>query len=126
VQLRALVFTFYDSQPRFRHSTWKQAFESRTYTTPLQTLRDMATSNLPEFSLPLGEEREEWKVWLTEDSFWERFNTLSQISVLEGEERERTKSKFMEIMASVPAADRNEKGEIGLTGWTHAAWTSRV
>jgi hypothetical protein len=35
--------------------------------------------------MPLGEEREEWTVWLTRERLWERYRTLGQIAVLEGE-----------------------------------------
>jgi hypothetical protein len=40
------------------------------------------------FSMPLGEEREEWTVWLTREKLWERYRTLGQVAVLEGEELE--------------------------------------
>ena len=40
------------------------------------------------FSLPLAETEEKFVVRLPKDKVWERFNTLSQIAVLEGEERE--------------------------------------
>lgn len=35
--------------------------------------------------MPLGEEREEWTVWVTREGLWERYRTLGQVAVLEGE-----------------------------------------
>jgi hypothetical protein len=35
--------------------------------------------------MPLGEFREEWKVWLSREGVWERYRTLGQVAVLEGE-----------------------------------------
>lgn len=35
--------------------------------------------------MPLGEETEEWTVWLTRGELWDRYRTLGQIAVLEGE-----------------------------------------
>lgn len=42
----------------------------------------------PLFSMPLGENREEWTVGLTREGVWERYRTLGQVAVLEGEELE--------------------------------------
>jgi len=42
----------------------------------------------PLFSMPLGENREEWVVWLSKEGVWERYRTLGQVAVLEGEELE--------------------------------------
>jgi hypothetical protein len=39
----------------------------------------------PLFSMPLGEEREEWTVWVAREGLWERYRTLGQVAVLEGE-----------------------------------------
>lgn len=35
--------------------------------------------------MPLGEFREEWKVWLSREGVWARYRTLGQVAVLEGE-----------------------------------------
>ena len=35
--------------------------------------------------MPLGEEKEEWSVWVTREGLWERYRTLGQVAVLEGE-----------------------------------------
>jgi hypothetical protein len=38
--------------------------------------------------MPLGENKEEWKVWLSREGVWERYRTLGQVAILEGEELE--------------------------------------
>ena len=40
------------------------------------------------FSLPLAEDEERFEVQMSKDQVWERYNTLSHISRLEGKERE--------------------------------------
>jgi hypothetical protein len=42
----------------------------------------------PLFSMPLGENREGWTVWMTRERVWERYRTLGQVAVLEGAELE--------------------------------------
>jgi hypothetical protein len=44
--------------------------------------------------MPLGEEREEWTVWVTREGLWERYRTLGQVAVLEGEELEVSDFSF--------------------------------
>ena len=124
--MRSLTWSFDDAQPRFRHQKWKDVFEKdHTYTTPLQTIKDTLKQDLPDFSLPLGEETEEWTVWLTEQALWERYSTLSQIAVLEGEELKNTKETFTKALKD-ESVEKNDKGEIALHGVTYAVWTSRV
>lgn len=36
--------------------------------------------------MPLGENREEWTVWLGKEAVWDRYRTLGQVAMLEGEE----------------------------------------
>lgn len=72
-----------DNSPRFRHEAWRKVFDDQLRTTPF-TIQ----SADPLFSLPLGEESEKFTHWLNRDDVWERFHTLSQIAVLEGEELE--------------------------------------
>jgi len=36
--------------------------------------------------MPLGAEEESWTVWLSREGVWERYRTLGQVAVLEGEE----------------------------------------
>lgn len=35
--------------------------------------------------MPLGEEREDWTVWLGREAVWSRYRTLGQVAMLEGE-----------------------------------------
>lgn len=66
-----------------------------------------------------------WTVWLAEEAVWERYHTLSQISIMEGEELEKTKQMVFDAMKG-DDVERNEKGEVALHGVTFFAWTSRV
>ncbi|KAK6408675.1 hypothetical protein LTR95_018400 [Oleoguttula sp. CCFEE 5521] len=83
-KLHDLIWSFEDNEPRFRHEKWRTVFDEQIKTTPLSLL----VAADPLFALPLGEEREEWAVWLQKEKVWERFATLSQIAGLEGEELE--------------------------------------
>lgn len=100
-------------------------FEKQTKHNPLQILRDSLTSNFPRFSLPLGEETVKWTVWLTEDALWARINTLSQVAVLNGDQKDAAYRTFKEALQS-PDVERNEKGEIALHGVTFFAWTDKI
>lgn len=81
--------------------------------------------DLPRFSLPLGEEKVEWTVWLTEEALWARINTLSQVAVLKGGQKEAARRTFEEVLKG-DDVERNEKGEIALHGWTYFAWTDKI
>lgn len=59
-------------------------FDKQIKSTPLSLL----IASDPLFALPLGEEHEQFETWLPKDKVWERYNTISHIAVLEGEERE--------------------------------------
>ncbi|KAA8577279.1 hypothetical protein EYC84_007252 [Monilinia fructicola] len=102
-----------DGVPRFRHGKWKQVFEEQLDSTPLQTLKDTFTQDFPQFSLPLGEDHVSWTVWLSDEAIWNRFGTLSTISVLEPEKKEQVKQKVLESLKGMDA-ERNEKGEVAL------------
>lgn len=78
-----LTWTFEDDAPRFRHGQWRKVFDEQTKSGPLALL--VASDQL--FSLPLAEEEERFEVWLPKEKIWERYNTLSHISKLEGAER---------------------------------------
>jgi len=124
-RMNTLTHSFDDGQPRFRHQKWKNVFEQQLDTTPLQTLRDTFTKSFPDFSLPIGEDKVQWTVWLTEQGLWERYLTLSQISVLEKAEMERVKKEVFDAMKG-DDVESNEKGEVAVHGVTYFAWTSRV
>jgi hypothetical protein len=114
-----------DGLPRFRDEAWPNVFEKQLKHSPLQILRDSFTSNLPKFSLPLGEESVKWKVWLSEDALWARISTLSQVAVLQGAQKEAGLRTFKEALQSEDV-ERNEKGEIALHGVTFFAWTDKI
>lgn len=78
-----LTWTFKDDAPRYRHEEWRKVFEQQSKSTPLSLL--IAGDQF--FSLPLAEAKEQFEVRLPKEKVWERYNTLSHISVLEGEER---------------------------------------
>jgi hypothetical protein len=88
-------------------------------------MKDSFTDNLPKFSLPLGEDSIRWTVWLTEDALWDRFATLSQVAVLQGEEKEAARRMLKETL-QMEDVERNDKGEVALHGATYFAWTSKV
>jgi hypothetical protein len=123
--MKDIIWSLDDGEPRFRHQRWKDVFEAQQDTTPVQTLVDTFTHRLPQFSLPLREELVKWTVWLTEQSVWERYLTLSQIAVLKGAKREDVKSKVFEALKG-DDVERNENGQVALHGVTYFASTSRV
>ncbi|KAK0672808.1 S-adenosyl-L-methionine-dependent methyltransferase [Cercophora samala] len=97
-----------DGQPRFRDGQWRGVFENQQL-----------------FTLPLGEETVKWTVWLSEEALWSRINTLSQVAILEGSDREAAVKVFKEALRSSDV-ERNEKEEIALHGVTYFVWTKKV
>lgn len=81
-----LIWSFNDEDPRFRHEKWRHVFDEQVKSSPLSLLPP--GDNEQFFSLPLGEQQEAFETWLPKEKIWDRFNTLSHIAVLEGEERE--------------------------------------
>ncbi len=71
-KLKDIIASLEDGHPRFRHMAWKQVFEKQLEVTPFQTLKDTFSQHLPTFSLPLGEEKVKWTVWLTDEAIWSR------------------------------------------------------
>jgi len=120
-----------DGHPRFRDEKWQDAFENQISHHPLSLIKDL-TVNLtkemqtPLFSIPLGTESVPFTVWLEPEALWKRFNTLSQIAILEGVDREEFRAKFDKILAEGKELERNEKGEIACHGVTYLAWTDRL
>lgn len=115
------IWTQDDEQPRFRHQKWKEVFDQQTRSGPLALI----TSSEPLFSLPIAVHEDPWTVWLPEDKVWDRLSTLSQIAILEGEERERVHKIFVDSVASEDT-ERNERGDLAIHGGTVAAWTSKI
>ncbi|KAG9940990.1 putative 2-heptaprenyl-1,4-naphthoquinone methyltransferase, partial [Aureobasidium melanogenum] len=120
-KLQDMILSFDDNQPRFRHEKWRSVFDSQLSSNPLS----ITSSAEPLFALPLAENTEKWSVWLSEEALWDRLSTLSQIAVLEGEERQKVK-KVLEDALKEDDVQRNEKGEVELHGMTVAAWTTKI
>lgn len=80
-----LIWSFENSEPRYRSERWRKVFEDQVKSLPLSLV---TAGDAQLFTLPLGEHREPYEVRLSKDKIWERFSTLSQIAVLEGKERE--------------------------------------
>ena len=78
--MKDITWSFDDSQPRFRHERWREVFEEQLSSTPFSI-----QSADPLFSLPLGENSEQFTYWLSPEAVWERYHSLSQISVLQGD-----------------------------------------
>ncbi|KAI0018295.1 S-adenosyl-L-methionine-dependent methyltransferase [Xylariomycetidae sp. FL0641] len=124
-KLKDFILSLDDGLPRFRHLKWKEVFERQPPANPVQVIRDTFTDHLPRFSLPLGEGSVKWTTWLSEDALWARVNTLSQVAMLKGEERDAATKLFKEAMNS-DDIERNDKGEIAAHGVTYFVWTDRL
>ncbi|KAK1979080.1 methyltransferase domain-containing protein [Colletotrichum cereale] len=127
--LNELVFSLgSDGQSRFRDFVWKEIFDNQLDSNPLRAVKDVILEGgrkMPLFSVPIGEEKVPFTVWLTPEALWNRLRTLSQIAVLEGDAARAFKGKFDAIVAG-ESVERNEKGEVLLHGVTYMAWTSRL
>lgn len=124
-KLKDIVAGLEDGLPRFRDMRWKEVFEKQLDTTPLQTLKDTFTHDLPNFSLPIGEEEVKWTVFLTDDGVWSRYSTLSQIANLKEKEKEEVRSAVLTALKD-ETTERNGKDEVAVHGVTYLAWTSRI
>lgn len=139
--LNDFITKFQDGNPRFRDEVrylvskrgkgmcanrssqrWKDVFEKQLPGNPLEVVRNTITDHLPRFSLPLGEGKVPWTVWLSEDALWSRIQTLSHIAVLKGAELENAKKVFDDALKGDDVA-RNEKDEVAVHGVTYYAWT---
>jgi len=80
-KIKSITWSLDDDHPRFRHEQWQQVFENQLQSTPFSI-----QSADPLFSLPLGKDSVEFTYWLSPEAVWERYHSLSQIAVLEGEE----------------------------------------
>lgn len=98
-KLHDIIWAQDDNSPRFRHEKWRSIFDEQIESNPLS----IATSAEPLFSLPLGENVERWEIWLSKEAVWDRFNTLSQITMLKGEEKEVI--TCFSCLEQVPKAD---------------------
>ncbi|RYO80208.1 hypothetical protein DL766_009330 [Monosporascus sp. MC13-8B] len=124
-KLSDFITSFKDGNLRFRDESWKDVFAENLPYTPFQVIKNTITDHLPRFSLPLGEGKVSWTVWLSEDALWSRLQTLSQIAVLKGPDLENAK-KIVKDALSGDDVKRNEKGEIAVHGVTYYAWADRL
>ncbi|KAI8961420.1 S-adenosyl-L-methionine-dependent methyltransferase [Daldinia sp. FL1419] len=124
-KINNFIWSLDDGLPRFRHQKWKDVFDQQLPGNPIQVIKDTFTDQLPRFSLPLGEDSTKWTVWLSEEALASRLNTLSQIAVLRGDERDAW-VKFFQAAIQGDDVERNEKGEIAVHGVTFFAWTDRL
>ncbi|GKT89721.1 methyltransferase protein [Colletotrichum tofieldiae] len=127
--LNELVFSLgSDGQPRFRDFVWKDVFDNQLDSNPLRAVKDVVFEGgrkMPLFSVPVGEEKVPFTVWLTPEAVWNRLRTLSQVAVLKGDAARAFKERFDAILAG-ESVERNDKGEVALHGVTYFAWTSRL
>ena len=91
-KLKDIFWSFYDNDPRFRDGKWQQVFDDQVKTTPF-TIQAAD----PLFSLPLGFHSLKTTVWLSKESIWDRFHTLSLISVLQGQQLEVSYSGLVDL-----------------------------
>ncbi|KAL9606690.1 MAG: hypothetical protein Q9179_000130 [Wetmoreana sp. 5 TL-2023] len=118
--LKEIMWSYDDDHPRFRHEKWRRVFDKQLSSTPF-TIQAAD----PLFSLPLGEDSVEFTCWMRPEAIWNRYRSLSQIAVLEGEELASVKEKVFAAMGA-PDAEKNRDGELPLHGRTVYAWTSSV
>ncbi|KAL8821571.1 MAG: hypothetical protein Q9223_000415 [Gallowayella weberi] len=118
--LKDIMWSYDDRQPRFRHEAWRKVFEKQLSSTPF-TIQAAD----PLFSLPIGEDSIDFTHWLSPETIWERFRSLSQIAVLEHEELLGVKDRALAAMGASDV-ERSGKGELPLHGRVVYAWTSSV
>ncbi|KAF6227315.1 hypothetical protein HO133_008758 [Letharia lupina] len=119
-KLKDITWSFGNEDVRFRHEQWRKVFEEQLKSTPFSI-----QAAEPLFSLPLGEESVEFTQWLSSDAIWDRYHTLSQFAVLEGQELADTKRRVLEATGAADVG-KNENGELELHGRTYFAWSTAV
>lgn len=62
---------------------------------------------------------------MTDEALLLRLRTLSQVAILQGEDKEKFDKTFYDIVRG-PEVERNEEGLLPLHGGTVVAWTRRV
>lgn len=118
--IRDLTWSFEDDVPRFREDRWREVFENQTRTNPI-TIH----FSDPLFSLPLGEAKFPFENWLTKDEIWNRYRTLSQVAVLEGDELEKVRKTLFDALDSADTQTDGE-GRIAVHANTYLAWTTQI
>ncbi|KAF2405413.1 S-adenosyl-L-methionine-dependent methyltransferase [Trichodelitschia bisporula] len=119
-KLRDLVWTRGNDTPRFRHNKWRAVFDEQL-SNPLR----LTAGAEPLFSLPIGEDKVPWTVWLTKENLWSRYMTLGPHSVLTGKELEDTRRVFDSALQGADV-EVNDEGLVAVHGVTYIAWTSRL
>ncbi|KAJ2905096.1 putative methyltransferase protein [Zalerion maritima] len=123
--LSNMIMELDDGHGRFRHMKWMDVFDEQLKSNPIQALNDSLTNNMPCFSLPVGTDKMEWTTWLQPEQLWKRLSTLSQLVVMNDEEKARTREIFDRAMAREDCV-KNNKGEVPLKGCTFFAWTQAL
>ncbi|KAI9171365.1 methyltransferase [Paramyrothecium foliicola] len=116
-ELNSLVHSMpTDGAPRFRQFVWADVFKQQAMDKPL-------------FTAPLEDESVSWTVKLGREALWDRFNTLSQVAVLQGEDRKAFRAQYDAILDEGEGegeGDWTEAGEIVVHGITYFAWTTKL
>ncbi|PVI03817.1 S-adenosyl-L-methionine-dependent methyltransferase [Periconia macrospinosa] len=135
----------HDHEPRFRDDKWRDVFDvdtrrrrrpkkhstppALTATTPTVTTtqeeeEDSSGGSL--FTVPLGERKVEWEVWLGKEELWGRLRTLSHFAKLRGEDAVVTRKTFNDILnASDAGVEKDDQGRIKVHGVTVLVWTGK-
>ena len=119
-RVRDLTWTFDDNKARYRHEQWRQIFDEQLESNPLSI-----NAADPLFSMPLGENSVPFEIWLSKEDIWKRYRTISHISVLEGEQLERTRNVFFAALDEKDV-QADEHGRVAVHGKTVFAWTTRI
>ena len=119
-KVHELTWSFDDHKPRFRHERWRDIFDEQLKSSPMS----IQAAN-PLFSLPLGEGSVKFATKLDKEQIWKRYQTLSQIAVLEGEELEKAKKTFFDAI-NADDVEVDQDGKVALHGHTFFAWTTRI
>ncbi|KAK2589964.1 hypothetical protein QQS21_012355 [Conoideocrella luteorostrata] len=113
-QMKQLVLALPpDDVDRFRDDKWGKVFERQSRAAD------------PYFTTPIGQDKVPFTVWRTKELLWDRINTLSQIAVLEGNDKETFRARFDEILEH---GDQvwNKDREVEFHGFTTFGWTTRL
>ncbi|KAL8713478.1 MAG: hypothetical protein Q9220_002340 [cf. Caloplaca sp. 1 TL-2023] len=119
-KLKDIMWSYDDQHPRFRHDSWRKVFDKQLMSSPF-TIQ----SADPLFSLPIGEDSVDFTHWMHPEAIWERYRSLSQIAVLEGDELGRVKEAVFAAM-NAPDVEKASNGKLALHGRTVYAWASSV
>ncbi|OAA73460.1 Methyltransferase type 11 [Cordyceps fumosorosea ARSEF 2679] len=98
---------------RFRDEKWPLVFQQQ------------AKNASPMFSTPIETASVPFTLWLKPGALCDRINTLSQVSILEGADREAFLANFNKAVQDGDG-EWNDEGAIAFHGHTFYAWTSRL